>query len=69
MMEHRESRHAGILAEFDGDDIAGMPPIGFHRNGIGKTVHGVENDEIGVLEEIDEGALFGAVVELVFGIG
>jgi hypothetical protein len=65
VVKHGESSDMRFLAEFNADDVARMPPVGFHGDRIGQAVHGVENDKVGVLKEFDECALLGVLTQFV----
>ena len=68
-MEQGKTLCSCHLAEFDAHDVAGMSPVGFDRYRIGERVHRIENDEVGVAEELDESLGIHDVLELVFRVG
>src|SRR5258706_9948760 len=69
MMVENEVLRPRQLAQFDASYIVRVSPILLDRYRIGERVHGVENDQVGVAEKIDETLRFVHIVELMFRIG
>ena len=57
VVEHAEVLRARHLAELDAHHVAGVPPILLHGDGVGERVHGVEDHQVGLAEELDEDEL------------
>ena len=57
------------MAEIDGHHIARMAPIGLERDAFRQRIHGVADDQIGLVEKGLKRLLVGDVVHPVLGIG
>ena len=68
-MEHAQMLHVCHLRHLHADDVAGVPPVLLHRHRVQQRVHGVEDDQVRIAEELDEATGFARVFELVLGIG
>ena len=55
VVEQAQVAHPRHLAELDADDVARVAPVLLDGHRLGERVHGVEDDEVGVAEELDEG--------------
>ena len=69
VVEQAQMARAGHLAQLDADDVARVAPVGLDRDRVGERVHRVENDEVGIAEELDEALGVARVGERVLGIG
>src|SRR4051812_15904893 len=69
VVKQREAFGAGLATEINRDDVAGVTPMFLRRARLSERIHGVADDQIGLLEEADEGHLLVHVVDIVFAVG
>lgn len=69
VVEEGEPLDTGSLTKLDTDNVARVSPVRLDRNGFGQRVHGIEHDQIGLVEKLAEFFMFGRVVQRVLGIG